>query len=101
MNNKVSRLLIMNSFIANLIFSIILGIFMGYMSENALFGIIVFVISTILLDFSRRYSYNKKRWSILKKKADRKLIGLLFFYNICLLITLNIGSACFVWLQNK
>lgn len=59
-NNKVSRLLVMDSFIANLIFSIVLGIFIGNMSENALFGIIVFAVSSILLDFSRRYSSNKK-----------------------------------------
>lgn len=70
-NNKVSRLLVMNSFIANLIFSIVLGIFIGNMSENTLFGIIVFAVSSILLDFSRRYSSNKKQWSILNKKADR------------------------------
>lgn len=59
----------MNSFIANLIFSIILGLFVGYISENASFGIIVFAVSAILLDFSRRYSSKEKQWSKLKMKV--------------------------------
>jgi len=46
-NNKFSILLVMDSFTGN-------------MSENALFCIIVFAVSGILLDFSRRYSSNKK-----------------------------------------
>ncbi len=48
------------------------------MSENALFGIILFAVSAILLDFSRKYSSNKKQWSILNKKADRLIFDLLF-----------------------